>query len=160
MYEWCKVSWSLSLGCKPCSKNLFIRNKIKSNLIKPTHAKKVKVIFDCPMQEILPKPESVFLNKCGVKKYNFVNTGNRHLVIKTGKVFSFDLDGLSSKLRKRSFFKNINISIYKQTLKGLILRTNEAGAGETLSCGSASAASASFNIKNKSILKLYPLAVS
>ena len=34
------------------------------------------------------------------------------------------------------------------------MRTNEAGAGETLSCGSASAASASFNIKDKSILKI------
>ena len=143
--------WDANLAPK---KPLLLGTKSNPILIKPTHAKKVKVIFDCPMQEILPKPESVFLNKCGVKKYNFVNTGNRHLVIKTGKVFSFDLDGLSSKLRKRAFFKNINISIYKQTLKGLILRTNEAGAGETLSCGSASAAIASFNIKNKSILKI------
>jgi diaminopimelate epimerase len=135
-------------------KSLLLGTKSNPILIKPTHTKKVKVIFDCPSQEILPKSESVFLNNCGVKKYNFVNTGNRHLVIKTAKVFSFDLDGLSSKLRKRAFFKNINISLYKQTLKGLILRTNEAGAGETLSCGSASAAIASFNIKNKSILKI------
>ena len=34
------------------------------------------------------------------------------------------------------------------------MRTNEAGAGETLSCGSTSAASANFNIKDKSILKI------
>ena len=56
-------------------------------------------------------------------------------------------------MRNKGYFFS-SVDIYKETLKGLILRTNEAGAGETLSCGSASAASASFNIKDKSILKI------
>ena len=143
--------WTAKLAPR---KPLLLGTKSKPILIKPTNTKKVKVIFDCPTQEIIPKSETKFLNKCGLKKYNFINAGNLHLIIKTSKVFSFDLDELSSKLRKRAFFKNVNISLYKETLKGLILRTNEAGAGETLSCGSASAASASFNIKDKSILKI------
>ena len=143
--------WTAKLAPR---KPLLLGTKSKPILIKPTNTKKVKVIFDCPTQEIIPKSEIKFLNKCGLKKYNFINAGNLHLIIKNSKVFSFDLDELSSKLRNRAFFKNVNISLYKQTLKGLILRTNEAGAGETLSCGSASAASASFNIKDKSILKI------
>ena len=143
--------WTAKLAPR---KPLLLGTKSKPILIKPTNTKKVKVIFDCPTQEIIPKSEIKFLNKCGLKKYNFINAGNLHLIIKNSKVFSFDLDELSSKLRNRAFFKNVNISLYKQTLKGLILRTNEAGAGETLSCGSASAASASLNIKDKSILKI------
>ena len=143
--------WDARLAPK---KSLLLGTKSKSILIKPTNTKKVKVVFDCPIQEIIPKGETVFLNNCGLKKYNFVNAGNRHLLIKTNKLFSFDLDELSSKIRKRAFFKDVNISLYKQNLGGLILRTNEAGAGETLSCGSASAACASLNGKNKSILKI------
>ena len=58
------------------------------------------------------------------------------------------MDELSSKLRKRSFFTGVNISLYTKHSKDLQIRTNEAGAGETLSCGSASAATASFNINS------------
>ena len=70
------------------------------------------------------------------------------------KIFSFDLDGLSLKLRKRLFFKDVNISLFNKKDKFIELRTNEAGAGETLSCGSASAAAASFNIKHLGSLKI------
>ena len=56
---------------------------------------------------------------------------------------------LSAKLRKRKFFTGVNISLFSKHSKNLKLRTNEAGAGETLSCGSASAATASFNINNR-----------
>jgi diaminopimelate epimerase len=58
-------------------------------------------------------------------------------------------------LRKRDFFKNVNISLYNKDLKGINLRTNEAGAGETLSCGSASAATASFNLKDGALLRIF-----
>ena len=57
-------------------------------------------------------------------------------------------------MRKRKFFSNVNISLFSKHTKNLELRTNEAGAGETLSCGSASAATASFNINNKLYLKI------
>ena len=61
---------------------------------------------------------------------------------------------LCSSLRKRKFFKHVNISLFSRHAKNLELRTNEAGAGETLSCGSASAATASFNVNNEHYLKI------
>ena len=102
----------------------------------------------------MPRAEAQFLDNCGLKKYKFINAGNKHLIIETSKVFSFDLDRLSAKLRKRKFFTEVNISLFSKHSKNLKLRTNEAGAGETLSCGSASAATASFNINNRLPLRI------
>ena len=48
----------------------------------------------------------------------------------------------------------MNISLFSKQSKSLELRTNEAGAGETLSCGSASAATASFNINDRLPIKI------
>ena len=138
--------WEAELAPK---KPLILGTKSKPVLIKPTGSKKVKVIIDYPVQKKVPKAEADFLEKCGIKKYKFINTGNQHLIIETKKVFSFDLDELSSKLRKRKFFAGVNISLFSKQSKSLELRTNEAGAGETLSCGAASAATASFNINNR-----------
>ena len=135
-------------------KPLLLGTKSKPVLIEPTGSNKVKVVLDYPMQEEVPQAEAQFLKKCGLKKYKFVNAGNQHLIIETKKVFSFDLDGLSSKLRKRKFFTGVNISLFSKHAKNLELRTNEAGAGETLSCGSASAATASFNINDRLPIKI------
>ena len=135
-------------------KPLLLDTKSKSVLVEPTNSKKVKVILDYPVQEEVPKTESQFLDKCGLKKYKFINAGNQHLIIETKKVFSFNLDELSLKLRKRSFFTGVNISLYTKHSKDLQIRTNEAGAGETLSCGSASAATASFNINSRLPVKV------
>ena len=55
---------------------------------------------------------------------------------------------------ERKFFTDVNISLFTKHSSNLELRTNEAGAGETLSCGSASAATASFNIGNGVTLKI------
>jgi diaminopimelate epimerase len=110
--------------------------------------------LDCPVQKELPKPEAKFLERCGLKKYKFIDAGNQHLIIETKKVFSYDLDDLSTKIRKKQFFKNVNISLFAKLPEKLELRTNEAGAGETLSCGSASAATASFNISDQSSIKI------
>ena len=143
--------WDAALAPK---KPLLLGTKSKSILIQPTRTKKVKGVLDNPVQKIVPKPEAILLAKCGVNKYKFIDAGNRHLVIETKKVFSYDLNELSAKLRKRNFFKGVNISLYTKRGKALELRTNEAGAGETLSCGSASAATASFNIKNGASLKI------
>ena len=60
----------------------------------------------------------------------------------------------TSKLRKRKFFTDVNISLFSKHSDNLELRTNEAGAGETLSCGSASAATASFSLNNEFPLKI------
>jgi len=143
--------WKAELAPK---KPLLLGTKSKPILIKPTGSKKVKVVLDYPVKKEIPKSEAMFLEKYGLKKYKFINAGNQHLVVETKKVFSYDLDALSSKLRKRKFFKNVNISLFAKHSKNLELRTNEAGAGETLSCGSASAATASFNINNGSPMKV------
>ena len=143
--------WDAALAPK---KPLLLGTKSKPILIQPTNTKKVKVILDHPVQMMVPKSETRLLEKYGVKKYKFINAGNHHLIIETKNVFSYNLEGLSSKLRKRDFFKNVNISLFTKRGQALELRTNEAGAGETLSCGSASAAVASFNLKDMPPLKI------
>jgi diaminopimelate epimerase len=143
--------WEAQLAPK---KSLLLGTKSKPVLIKPTGSKKVKIILDYPVQKEVSKAEAQFLDKCGLKRYKFINAGNQHLIIETKKVFSFDLDDLSSRVRRRKFFKNVNISLFTKLPKHLELRTNEAGAGETLSCGSASAAAASFNIIDRSSIKI------
>ncbi len=137
--------WKDSIAPK---KPLLLGTKSKPMLVKPTHSKKVKLILELPSQEEIPKSEARFLEKYGLKKYKFINAGNRHLIVEKKKIFSYDLDELSSNLRKRKFFADVNISLFAKHSNDLELRTNEAGAGETLSCGSASAATASFNISN------------
>jgi diaminopimelate epimerase len=143
--------WEAGLAPK---KLLLLGTKSKPVLVGPTKNKKVKVILDLPTEEEIPKSEAKFIEKSGIKKYRFINAGNKHLIIETKRVFSYDLDLLCSKLRKRKFFTDVNISLFSKITKNLELRTNEAGAGETLSCGSASAATASFNINNKRYLKI------
>jgi len=143
--------WEAGLAPK---KILLLSTKSKPVLVEPSKNKKVKVVLDFPTQENIPKSEAKFIEKFGIKKYKFINAGNKHLIIKTKRVFSYDLDLLCSSLRKRKFFKDVNISLFSKHAKNLELRTNEAGAGETLSCGSASAATASFNINNKRYLKI------
>ena len=143
--------WEAGLAPK---KILLLSTKSKPVLVEPSKNKKVKVVLDFPTQENIPKSEAKFIEKFGIKKYKFINAGNKHLIIKTKRVFSYDLDLLCSSLRKRKFFTDVNISLFSKHAKNLELRTNEAGAGETLSCGSASAATASFNINNKRYLKI------
>ena len=143
--------WEAGLAPK---KLLLLSTKSKPVLVEPSKNKKVKVVVDFPTQENIPKSEAKFIEKFGIKKYKFINAGNKHLIIKTKRVFSYDLDLLCSSLRKRKFFKDVNISLFSKHAKNLELRTNEAGAGETLSCGSASAATASFNINSKRYLKI------
>jgi len=143
--------WEAELAPK---KPLLLGTKSKPILIKPTSSTKVKVVLDLPVQKEIPKADAQFLDKCGLKKYKFINAGNQHLIIETKKVFSFDLDELSSRLRKRKFFTGVNISLFSKHSKNLELRTNEAGAGETLSCGSAAAATASFNINDRLPIKI------
>ena len=143
--------WEAGLAPK---KILLLSTKSKPVLVEPSKNKKVKVVLDFPTQENIPKSEAKFIEKFGIKKYKVINAGNKHLIITTNRVFSYDLDLLCSSLRKRKFFKDVNISLFSKHAKNLELRTNEAGAGETLSCGSASAATASFNINNKRYLKI------
>ena len=69
------------------------------------NSKKVKVVLDYPCQKEIPKSEAKFLERCGLKKYKFINAGNQHLIIETKKVFSYDLDDLSSRLEEGNFLR-------------------------------------------------------
>ena len=144
--------WEVPLAPR---KPILLGTKTKPVLIKPVSAKKIKAVIDCPINMLMPESEAKFLQKINLRKFKFIHAGNRHLIIERKNIDSYDLDGLSCMLRKRDFFKNVNISLYNKDFKGINLRTNEAGAGETLSCGSASAATASFNIKDGALLKIF-----
>ena len=125
-------------------KSLMLGTKSRAIQVQPTKSKLIKAIIDFPDLIEIPTLEKKFLEKLGVKKAHFIDAGNLHLLIESNKIDSYDLAALCLKIRPRKFFKDTNISLFRKSNEGLLLRTNEAGAGETLSCGSASAAVASF----------------
>ena len=114
-------------------------------MIQPTASKNVKTIIDLPSEEKIPQSDMKLLAKelhaC------FVNAGNHHLLIESKNIDSYDLSDLCDRLRKRKFFRDSNISLWTKSGNSILSRTNEAGAGETLSCGSAAAAIASIALK-------------
>ena len=124
-------------------KPILLGTKSRDILIKPNGLKNVKAIIDFPFEEKIPAAEIKLLKK---EKVCFVNVGNRHLLIESTNIDDYDLSGLCKKLRKRKFFRDANISLWKKTGSTILSRTNEAGAGETLSCGSAAAAIASVTL--------------
>ena len=136
------------------NKPLLLGTKSKPICIKPINSKRVKVVLDHPREMKISKSAAEILKKNNITKYRLINAGNIHLLIETKRIFTYQLDELSKKLRKNNFLKNVNISLFAKKANIIELRTNEAGAGETLSCGSASAAVASLNIKDKSPLKI------
>ena len=81
--------------------------------------------------------------------FNLVDAGNLHLCIKKRSIRNDDLGGLYKKLEKCIKPFNINLSIYKSSSDFVDIRTYENGAGETLSCGSASISVAFLHLKDK-----------
>lgn len=132
-------------------KTIILGTKSRTIQIDPTNSKQVKATINFPNFIKIPKIEKGFLKKTVIQKYYFVNTGNNHLLIESSrhKIHSYDLSTLSKVVRARKFFKDTNISLYMRERGAILIRTNEAGAGETLSCGSASAAIASVSLNSK-----------
>ena len=126
-------------------KSTLLGTKSKEVMIQPTASKNVKTIIDFPFEEKIPQNDMKLL----AKELNvcFVNAGNHHLLIESRNIDTYDLSGLCDRLRKRKFFRDANISLWTKSGKSILSRTNEAGAGETLSCGSAAAAIASIALK-------------
>jgi diaminopimelate epimerase len=126
-------------------KPTLLGTRSKEVMIQPTASKNVKTIIDLPSEEKIPQSDMKLLAKelhaC------FVNAGNHHLLIESKNIDSYDLSGLCDRLRKRKFFRDSNISLWTKSGNSILARTNEAGAGETLSCGSAAAAIASIALK-------------
>lgn len=82
--------------------------------------------------------------------YSLVDCGNKHLCIELGSINDYKLEELYKKLQPEITTKKINLSIYKKNGGDIYIRTYENGAGETLSCGSASASVASIELHKKS----------
>ena len=101
--------WDARLAPK---KSLLLGTKSKPILIKPTNTKKVKVVFDCPIQEIIPKGETVFLKNYGLNKYNsYEELINSHLNNKitidqfSEKILQLDIDSDIFKISSKSLGK-------------------------------------------------------
>jgi len=137
--------WDADLAPK---KELILGTKSHSVRIKPAGLGQVRVMIDMPVQKDILGIDLKFLKKCGVKNYHLIDAGNLHLLLFSANPQKSELTGLCEKLRRSKFFQAINISIYNRKGDTINLRTNEAGAGETLSCGSASAAVASIFAKH------------
>ncbi len=74
------------------------------------------------------------------KGYHIINFGNNHLAKEFSDIASVDLIELYRELKASQNFteiKNFNLSIYQNFKEYISIRTYENGAGETLSCGSA-----------------------
>ena len=103
----------------------------------------MKALIALPTLEEIPKMEKKHLEKYGITNAQCVNAGNYHLLVEVNKTDGYDLLSVCAQLRKRIFFKEMNISLFKKTLGDILLRTNEAGA---------SAAVASLHLKKNTKL--------
>ena len=81
--------------------------------------------------------------------FTYVDTTNYHIVWESENLIDDDIENENQKTGKMFNADNFNLSIYKHDLDDkFLIRTFEAGVGETLSCGSGSSATA-FVIFNK-----------
>lgn len=78
------------------------------------------------------------LSKIIKTSFKLIDSGNLHLCIQKKSIDQFDLNGLYKKLETLLRPLGINLSIYSKDKGSYNIRTYENGAGETLSCGSAS----------------------
>ena len=78
------------------------------------------------------------LSKIIKTPFNLIDSGNLHLCLQKKSIDEFDLNGLYRKLEPLLRPLGINLSIYSKDNSSYRIRTYENGAGETLSCGSAS----------------------
>jgi diaminopimelate epimerase len=72
--------------------------------------------------------------------YYVINFGNNHIAREYPDIDLINLENEYVKLKDSKAFegiKNFNFSIYQKSENNIAIRTYENGAGETLSCGSA-----------------------
>ena len=75
--------------------------------------------------------------------FTYVDTTNYHIVLESDNLIDDDLENEHEKTAKFVNLDNFNLSIYKHVSDDkFLIRTFEAGVGETLSCGSGSSATA------------------
>jgi len=118
-------------------------------------AQKAKVQLTCPKDIKLDIPLKV---NGRLIKVNFVNTGVPHVVVFVQGLNNLDVQGIGKSIRNHARFSpaGTNVNFVEPKAKGLIqVRTYERGVeGETLACGTGSAASAVIFAIKKGINKL------
>ena len=111
--------WDARLAPK---KSLLLGTKSKPILIKPTNTKKVKVVFDYPIQEIIPKGETEFLKNCGLKSDQFkINIRGQEIIYKNQNfIFKNDQKNWNENFvrikKEQSFYKSFEMKKVKDKL--------------------------------------------
>ena len=99
----------------------------------------VQLIFRAPKFIHVNEDTKKFLKKLKIIDPYFVNVGNKHIITKVNSLEDVDLRELYKEISNYKALRGFNLSIIKGNARNIHVRTWEHGAGETLSCGSASA---------------------
>jgi len=136
--------WSNKLSKKKIL-NLVVKSK---SILCEKHKGLIECVLDLPRAYNNVKLEKQLAKYLKSEIYSLIEVGNLHLCINKRGIKTLDLSRLYMQLRKIIKPYNINLSVYKKSPNNNVeIRTYENGAGETLSCGSASASVAFLNTK-------------
>jgi len=136
--------WSNKLSKKKIL-NLVVKSK---SILCEKHKGLIECVLDLPRAYNNVKLEKQLAKYLKSEVYSLIEVGNLHLCINKRGIKTLDLSRLYMQLRKIIKPYNINLSVYKKSPNNNVeIRTYENGAGETLSCGSASASVAFLNAK-------------
>ena len=136
--------WSNKLSKKKIL-NLVVKSK---SILCEKHKGLIECVLDLPKAYNNIKLEKQLAKYLKSEAYSLIEVGNLHLCINKRGIKTLDLSRLYMQLRKIIKPYNINLSVYKKSPNNNVeIRTYENGAGETLSCGSASASVAFLNTK-------------
>ena len=132
-----------------------IQTKTKSILCSLFNKTDVSVLIEKPSEIKVSKEIDKKIESTVGKKFFFSNIGNNHLCIEKESIQKLNLEDLYKSLDEIFNKYNLNLSIFKKNKDHIQIRTYENGAGETLSCGSASLCIAKKFLKqNKNMLKV------
>lgn len=136
--------WSNKLSKKK-TLNLVVKSK---SILCEKHKGLIECVLDLPRAYDNVKLEKQLAKYLKAEVYSLIEVGNLHLCINKRGIKTLDLGQLYEQLRKIIKPYKINLSVYKKSSNNNVeIRTYENGAGETLSCGSASASVAYLNTK-------------
>jgi diaminopimelate epimerase len=86
--------------------------------------------------------------------FTYVDTTNHHIISESKNLINDDLENEHKKTSKLFNSDNFNFSVYNHDVDDrFLIRTFEAGVGETLSCGSGSSATAFIIFKRNPLLE-------
>lgn len=132
-----KFIWDKKLASKDNilrleTKKMVLKAKLLSN-------NDIQLIFRAPKFIAVNRDTKKFLQTLKIIDPYFVNVGNKHIITEVNSLEDFNLRDLYKDISEYKALRGFNLSIIKSNAKNIHVRTWEHGAGETLSCGSASA---------------------